>query len=167
MAFEKLQKILIDEQTLGTFSTIPPPEVEGTNEVSVTLESGAGAWDITLLDRSSSDVMLVHQSKMAAFHLITESGVRLDTIERSIKDLLVKDGNYPLRNIAPSGYHYMADGTLMKGEKHFSDKVYSNMNLVSPIYSVSTGTTPITSSGAAPATATATPAAGPAPTSGY
>ena len=69
------------------YITLGPTE----NEVSTDYITRDGAHVITYANKVSPDMVIVHQSKMAAFYKKLDS---LDTVEptpRSIKDLVLKD----------------------------------------------------------------------------
>ena len=64
---------------------------DSENEVSISYAPRAGAHTIRVLNQVSVDVLLVHQSKMMGFNLVTRNDVELDGIPRSVKRLILRD----------------------------------------------------------------------------
>jgi hypothetical protein len=61
-------------------------------ETSVVVFGTSGGHVVRALERINVDILLVHQSKVVAFNIITRSGKKLNPIGRSIKNLLLSAG---------------------------------------------------------------------------
>ena len=70
-----------------TTSTLGPTD----NEQVVDYTSGDGAHKIILLDKMSPDILLTHQSKMAAFYRIVDPATSIDPVPRDVKKVILKD----------------------------------------------------------------------------
>lgn len=68
------------------------------NEVTTTYEYGGAAHHIRLLAHVSPDILLVHQSKVAGFYLVTSANLGVDPINRGIKDMLLKESGMRITN---------------------------------------------------------------------
>ena len=62
-------------------------------QTSVVIFGTSGGHVVRALERVSPDILIVHQSKVAAFNRITKSGKRLNPIGRDVKNLLLSAGS--------------------------------------------------------------------------
>lgn len=71
------------------YSTLGPGNNEGVKNYSY----GRASHKIHYVDYVSPDIFLVHQSKMVGFYLKMSSNDTLKTVDRSVKNRLLKDSS--------------------------------------------------------------------------
>jgi len=68
------------------------------NNLSGDYRAGNGIWDINFCNKISSDVVLIHLSKMSQLYRKVGSPTLTGPIPRDIKDILLKD-KFPVRTM--------------------------------------------------------------------
>ena len=61
------------------------------NNLTQTYAFDKGAWDISLIDKMNSDIVVIFLSKMAQLYRKTNTPTLTLPIHRGIKDMLIKD----------------------------------------------------------------------------